>query len=156
MIRIGRYFDRVASDSSGLTFEEWQPELVFSAADVGSKLVISAAGHVKVGRAMREEVFWDNEQPPTLAGVTIVSVDEQWVRFGHGRNDKFRNPRTAGGFIINSTELRAVNFSMEPVDAPHFQLRSSRGRRAAVVSAPLPKVYTMPKEIDSEIRARCW
>ena len=25
LIRIGRYFDRVASDASGLTFEEWTP-----------------------------------------------------------------------------------------------------------------------------------
>ena len=25
LVRIGRYFDRVASDTSGLTFEEWTP-----------------------------------------------------------------------------------------------------------------------------------
>ena len=30
LIRVGRYFDRDASDTSGLTFEEWQPELVFT------------------------------------------------------------------------------------------------------------------------------
>lgn len=58
MIRIGRYFDRVASDPSGLKFEEWQPELVFSVGDVGEKLTISASGHVKVGRAARDEIFW--------------------------------------------------------------------------------------------------
>ena len=34
MIRIGRYFDKDAADDSGLTFEEWQPELVFSPSDV--------------------------------------------------------------------------------------------------------------------------
>lgn len=33
-IRIGRYFDRDGSDDSGLTFEEWLPELVFSPTDV--------------------------------------------------------------------------------------------------------------------------
>lgn len=33
-IRIGRYFERDASDSSGLTFEEWQPDLVFTPDDV--------------------------------------------------------------------------------------------------------------------------
>ena len=58
MIRIGRYFDRVASDPSGLKFEEWQPELVFSADDVGEELTIYARGHVKVGRAVRHDVFW--------------------------------------------------------------------------------------------------
>ena len=57
--------------------------------------------------------------------------------------------------MINSTELRAVNFSMEAVDKPPVQPRSS-GRRAAVVSAPLPKVYKMAKEIDDEIRKACW
>ena len=46
LIHIGRYFDRDATDTSGLTFEEWQPELVFSSADVGSALTISAKGHV--------------------------------------------------------------------------------------------------------------
>ena len=25
LVRIGRYFDRAASDASGLTFEEWTP-----------------------------------------------------------------------------------------------------------------------------------
>lgn len=34
MIRIGRYFDKDASDDTGLTFEEWQPELVFTTDDV--------------------------------------------------------------------------------------------------------------------------
>ena len=47
-----------------------------------------------------------------LASVTIVSVSDEWVRYGHGRNDRFRNPRVAGGFVINSSELRGVNFSM--------------------------------------------
>ena len=35
LIRIGRYFDRVASDTSGLTFEEWTPPY-------GSSFVINA------------------------------------------------------------------------------------------------------------------
>ena len=52
MIRIGRYFDRDPSDPSGLTFEEWQPELVFNADDIGSSLTISSGGHVKVGHTL--------------------------------------------------------------------------------------------------------
>ena len=38
MIRVGRYFDRDASDDSGLTFEDWQPELVFTPSDVSGQL----------------------------------------------------------------------------------------------------------------------
>lgn len=37
MIRIGRYFDRDPSDDRGLTFEEWQPELVFTPDDVSHR-----------------------------------------------------------------------------------------------------------------------
>ena len=93
---------------------------------------------------------------PVLSAVKIISVDEQWLKYGHGKNDKVRNPRRAGGFVINSTELRAVNFStMEALDKPPVKPRSS-GRRAAVVSAILPKRYRMAKEIDDEIRSRCW
>ena len=40
-IRIGRYFDRDSADPSGLTLEEWQPELVFTEADKGEKLKAS-------------------------------------------------------------------------------------------------------------------
>ena len=32
-VGIGRYFDRDLADTSGLTMEEWQPELVFTDAD---------------------------------------------------------------------------------------------------------------------------
>ena len=81
-------------------------------------------------------------------------MDEKWVTYGAGRNDKFPNPRTGGDFIINSTELRAVNFSLEVVGTPPVRPRSG-GRRAAVVSAPLPKKYKMPNEIDHEIRKEC-
>ena len=66
MIRISRYFDRDASDPSGLTFEVWQPELVFNADEVGSPATISKGGHIKVGRAVRDEVFWGDVEPPTL------------------------------------------------------------------------------------------
>ena len=96
-----------------------------------------------------------DDKPDAILGASIVSVSEEWVKFGKGRNDKFRNPRTAGGFVINSTELRSVNFMMEPLDKPPVQPRTT-GRRAAVVSAPRPKVYQMPKEIEDEIRLRCW
>ena len=34
VIRLGRYFDRDPTDPSGLTFEEWLPELVFTPEDV--------------------------------------------------------------------------------------------------------------------------
>ena len=49
----------------------------------------------------------------------------EWVKFGKGKDDKFRNPRTAGGFVINSTELRAVNFTMEPIDKPPVRPRTT-------------------------------
>ena len=158
-IRIGRYFDRDPADTSGQIFEEWQPELVFTEADKGEKLSISASGHVKVGRQTRE-VYWGDknngdEQPATISGVTITSVTDEWVRYGSGRNDRFRNPRVAGGFVINSSELRGVNFSMEVLEPLALQPRSS-GRLAALVKAPLPKRYRLPKELDDEHRARCW
>lgn len=143
------------------------PVLCLSASDAhfesciiqGEKLTISAGGHVKVGRQTRE-VYWGNsnngdEQPAPLSAVTIVSVTDEWVKYGQGRNDRFRNPRVAGGFLINSSELRGVNFSMEPLDAPLVQPRSS-GRRAAVVAMPLPKRYRLSSELDDEHRARCW
>jgi hypothetical protein len=158
-VRISRYFDRDPADTSGLTLEEWQPELVFTDVDKGEKLSISASGHVKVGRQTRE-VYWGDQnngdtQPDPLSGVTITSVTDEWVRYGHGRNDRFRNPRVAGGFIINSSELRGVNFTMEALDPPPFQPRSS-GRRAALVAAPLPKRYRLAVELDNEHRGRCW
>ncbi|KAL1512060.1 hypothetical protein AB1Y20_005333 [Prymnesium parvum] len=128
MIRIGRYFDRDACDLSGLTFEEWQPELVFTPDDVGSKISISQQGHIKIGRLSRPDVFWDDVTPPMLSRVTILSVN----------NDS-----------------GSINFSMEPLDRPTVQPRKG-GRRAAVVSAPLPKRYRMHAEIDAMIRARCW
>jgi len=153
-ITIGRYFDRDPADPSGLTFEEWLPELVFCATDKGEKLTISASGHIKVGRQVRE-VFWGVGQPPPLAAVPIVSVTDEWVRYGHGRNDRFRNPRVAGAFVVNSSELRGVNFSMEVLDPLPVQPRSS-GRRAAVIGAPLPKRFRMHQKVDDEQRARCW
>ena len=122
---------------------------------VPGKLTIYPKGQVKVGREVRDDIFWDDVEPPELTSVTILSVDDEWVKYGHGRNDKFRNVRIAGGFVVNSTELRAVNFSMEALDKPAVQPRKG-GRRAAVVSAPLPKRYRMHKAIDAEIRGRCW
>ena len=92
-----------------------------------------------------------------LDKVNIISVDSDWVRYGQGRNDRFRNVRTAGGFVINATELRSVNFSMQAVDVPlRFTPSRRHGRRAAVLTAPVPKRYKMHKDIDSEIRGRCW
>jgi len=78
----------------------------------GCKLTISKNGRcIKVGQQTRTNVFWDGVEPPVLDKVNIISVDSDWVRYGQGRNDRFRNVRTAGGFVINATELRSVNFS---------------------------------------------
>ena len=66
-----------------------------------------------------------------------------------------RNPRVAGGFIINSAELRGVNFSMEVLDPPPLKPRTS-GRRAAVVAVPLPKRFRLSAELDNLHRGRCW
>lgn len=126
---------------------------------MGSKLTISSGGKlVKVDNDTREHVHWDIEQqPPVLVNVPIVAVDDKWVKYGQGRSDKFLNPRTDGGFVINSTELRSVNFSMECIDMPQVNARS-RPRRTgvAIVNAPIPKKYRMAREIDAEIRGRCW
>ena len=91
-----------------------------------------------------------------LDKVNIISVDSDWVRYGQGHNDKFRNVRTASGFVINATELRSVNFSMQAVDVPLRFTPRRYGRRAAVLTTPVPKRYKMHKDIDSEIRGRCW
>jgi len=95
-------------------------------------------------------------EPPVLDKVNIISVDSDWVRYGRGRNDEFRNVRTAGGFVINATELRSVNSSMQVVDVP---LRFTPRTRQACCCADytsVPKRYKMHKDIDSEIRGRCW
>eukprot|EP00965_Chrysotila_dentata_P193216 6175616-Pleurochrysis_carterae.AAC.1 len=92
-IKVGRYFDREASDASGLSFEEW------TAPDGSSH-------------------------------------------------------------FVNSTELRAVNFTMDAVGQQVLpQVRASRGRRAGVVrAAPAsrPRRVRMPAEVDDDIRSRCW
>jgi len=67
-----------------------------------------------------------------LDKVKIISVDSDWVRYGQGRNDKFRDVRTAGGFVINATELRSVNFSMRAVDVPLRFTPHRHGGRADV------------------------
>ena len=88
---------------------------------------------IKVGQQTRTNVFWDGVEPPVLDKVNIISVDSDWVRYGQGRNDRFRNVRTAGGFVINATELRSVNFSMQAVDVPlRFTPSRRHGRRAAL------------------------
>ena len=71
------YFDRVASDPSGLKFEEWQPERVFSADDVGEELTIYARGHVKVGRAVRHEVFWGAASFSYTECTTLVAAPKR-------------------------------------------------------------------------------
>jgi len=51
---------------------------------------------------------------------------------------------------------RSVNFSMQAVDVPLRFTPRRHGRRAAVLTTPVPKRYKMHKDIDSEIRGRCW
>ena len=96
LVRIGRYFDRKASDPSGLTFEEKNP-------------------------------------PP--------------------------NQDSDGSFIINATELRAVNFSMLPAvgPLPLAEIRRSGRLAKVVITPPAPRAseYIMPQEIDNMIRASC-
>ena len=161
IIKIGRYFDRDVSDPSGLTFEEWQPLTVFTEEDVGKVLNITG-GSIKLNRTMRPEVCWASE-PPQVINKKITKVDAStggWVDFEGG--GRIRNPPSAGDFIVNATELRAINFSMEPIgrQLPLSEVRVRRsGRLAAVVSVPpppLPKRYTMHATNDNEIRAACW
>ena len=100
---------------------------------------------------------------PVVEKKKILKVDSAaggWVELEGGR--RFGNPPSAGDFVVNATELRAVNFSMTPVDRPlplsQVAVRKS-GRLSAVVSvppAPLPKSYTLDAMIDSEIRSQCW
>ena len=104
----------------------------------------------------------------TVDKVNIISVDYDWVRYGQGRNDKFRNVRIAGGFVINATELRLVNFSMQAVDVLSQLQHASSGCAAAIYTVTetrqaccgadcsSAKAYKMHKDIDSEIRGRCW
>ena len=71
--------------------------------------------------------------------------------YGQGRNDTFRNVRTAGDFVINAnTELRSVNFSMQAVDVPLRFTPRRHGRRAAVLTTPVPKRYKMHKDIGED------
>ena len=118
-------------------------------------------GRVKVVRTTRDEVFWGDRSPPQVTADEIVSVDDDvdgWVKLKSGA--KFRNPPTAGDFVVNATELREINFTMTALDRalPLVEVRRS-GRRAAVVGAPpapLPKVYKLDARIDHEIRKKCW
>ena len=161
MVKIGRYFDRDAADPSGLSFEEWQAVAVFSEDDVGKVLTI-AGGAIKINRMPRPDVCW-SDYVPEVAKRKILKVDSSaggWVELEKG--SRFRNPPSAGDFVLNATELRAVNFSMTPVGRtlPLSQVAVRKsGRLAAVVSVPpvpLPKRYTLDSSIDSEIRAKCW
>ena len=57
LVRIGRYFDRVATDTSGLTFEEWTPP-------DGSSFIVNATELRSVNFTMTPTV-----QPSTLQEV---------------------------------------------------------------------------------------
>ena len=161
IVRIGRYLDRNVSDTSGLTFEEWQPLTVFHEGDVGKTLNI-AGGAIKVNKTLRPDVYWAGD-PPEVHSKKIAKVDTSiagWVEFQGG--GRIRNPPTAGDFVINATELRAINFSMQPLGRQlplnEVTVRKS-GRLAAVVRlppAPLPTSYVQDATIDNEIRAQCW
>ena len=161
VVRIGRYFDRDVSDPSGLTFEEWQPIAVLHEGDVGKVLSI-AGGVIKVGRTVRPDVYWAGD-PPYVHSKTISKIDASpggWVEFQEG--GRIRNPPSAGDFVVNATELRAIAFSMQPLDRQlplsEVTVRKS-GRLAAIVSVPpgpLPKRYSLDVTNDNEIRAKCW
>ena len=161
MVKIGRYFDRDVADPSGLTFEEWQAVAVFSEEDEGKVLTI-AGGAIKLNRTTRPDVCW-GDYIPQVNQRKILKVDSSaggWVELEG--SSRFRNPPTAGDFVVNATELRAVNFTMTPVGRPlplnQVTVRKS-GRLSAVVSvppAPLPKRYTLDTTNDNEIRAKCW
>ena len=56
MIRIGRYFDRKASDTSGLSFEEWTPP------EGGESMIINATELRDVNFTMTPEV----DSPPPV------------------------------------------------------------------------------------------
>lgn len=91
LVRLGRHFDRVASDSSGLTFEEW----------------ISPDGEIS--------------------------------------------------FIVNATEIRGVNFTMNPMveGVPLADVRRS-GRLARMVSSSPQRFtqYSMDPLIDSNYKTK--
>ena len=84
------------------------------------------------------------------AATQVVATFEEWT------------PPDGGGFVINATELRSVNFTMTPTTPPPPQLEQVRrsGRRAAVVSAPPPPKppteFTMARAVDDDIRSKCW
>jgi len=91
--------------------------------------------------------------------VTHQHSDKKWVPQSRSPKKKFAGlrVRTAGGFVINATELRSVNFSMQAVADVLLRFTPRRhGRRVAVLTTPVPKRYKMHKDIDSEIRGRCW
>ena len=134
---------------------------MFHEGDVGKTLNI-ADGVIKVNRTVRPDVYWAGD-PPYVHHKTVSKVDTSiagWVEFQGG--GRIRNPATTGNFVINATELRAINFSMQPLGRQlplnEVTVRKS-GRLAAVVRlppAPLPTSYVLDARIDNEIRAQCW
>lgn len=68
-------------------------------------------------------------------------------------------PDGSTSFIVNATEIRAVNFSMTPVveGLPLTDVRRS-GRLARVLTNSPQKTtqYSMDPMIDDERRGRCW
>jgi len=67
--------------------------------------------------------------------------------------------RTAGGFVINATELRSVNFSNQHAScgcaAAIYTVTETR-QACCGADCSSAKAYKMHKDIDSEIRGRCW
>ena len=83
------------------------------------------------------------------AGHKVDTSIAGWVEFQGG--GRIRNPPTAGDFVINATELRAINFSMQPLGRQlplnEVTVRKS-GRLAAVVRLPPCLLYTSPSPRD--------
>ena len=93
---------------------------------------------VRVGR------YFDRD-PSDPSGLTF----EEWTP-----------PAGESSFIFNATELRGINFTMVAADgSPPVQVRRCV-RRVGVAAPPppppRPKRVCMPKEVDDDIRKRCW
>lgn len=79
------------------------------------------------------------------------AIDACGVRVG---NDAF--------FVVNSTEIRHIDFQMEPCDPPAAPVvvPLRRGRSAASATPVQPSVegrrFCLPSDVENQILALCW
>lgn len=100
------------------------------------------------------------------AGDYLVRIGRHFDRVASDASgltfEEWTPPDGSTSFIVNATEIRAVNFTLIPKampGAPHLMEMRRSGRLAQLVSAPpTPKVttYEMDPLIDDDIRGRCW